>query len=239
MKIFIYVLIAAAIIGGFAGGELSDTTFSIVGMVVGGLGTGAILLGLGAYFHSQEQRKPSPEITPEMRKVFDSLVTGKSKPTENEVHAAKQKYLKEADTKETAEKSEQNFSQQNGRDAVLNTVMGLIAEDVAMAERGETPERRLVPHHAIKRDVIISAYTKDFDIAKEHIESLDWSEDAKASQKDEITKDFNEKINGIKRLGHEDLDGIISLMKKTRTDFREIEDEIRASNSFYKNIEPL
>ena len=46
MKIFIYVLIATAILGGFADGELSDDTFSIIGMVVGGVGNSPVVLVL-------------------------------------------------------------------------------------------------------------------------------------------------------------------------------------------------
>lgn len=48
MKIFIAVLIAATVIGGFVGAELIDTDFSITGAVVGGVGTFAVLMGLGS-----------------------------------------------------------------------------------------------------------------------------------------------------------------------------------------------
>jgi hypothetical protein len=89
MLLFIVVLIVAAIVGGFAGGELVGTSFSILGAAIGGVGTAAVLLGLGAYFHSQE-RKRSRDLTPEMRGVFDRLVTGKANPTPEEINRAKQ-----------------------------------------------------------------------------------------------------------------------------------------------------
>lgn len=93
MKIFLWVLFVAAVIGGFVGGEMMDTSFSITGVVVGGVGTGAVLLGLGAYFDAQEKKKPE-KLTPEMRAVFDRMITGKSTPTKTEVTNAKQEYLK-------------------------------------------------------------------------------------------------------------------------------------------------
>lgn len=72
MKIFFAVLVAAAIIGGFIGGELSGSTFSILGATVGGVGLAIVLLSLGAYFSALEERKKR-ELTPEMRGVFDRM----------------------------------------------------------------------------------------------------------------------------------------------------------------------
>ena len=73
MRLFICVIIAATVIGGFVGGELMATTFSITGAVVGGVGLATILIGLGAYFSGQEKKRV-PELTPEMRGVFDRIV---------------------------------------------------------------------------------------------------------------------------------------------------------------------
>lgn len=89
MVVFILVLIVATVVGGFAGGELLGVTFSIFGAAVGGIGTAAVLLGLGAYFHAQEKKKPKGELTPEMRRVFDRMVTGKANPTQAEIENAK------------------------------------------------------------------------------------------------------------------------------------------------------
>ena len=91
MKIFILVLIAAAVIGGFVGAEIMGNTFSVTGAVIGGIGTGAALLCLGAYFDHQDRK--SVGLTPEMRGVFDRMITGKSNPTAAEVAAAKQALL--------------------------------------------------------------------------------------------------------------------------------------------------
>ena len=45
MKIFVNVILAATIIGGFVGGELMGRTFSLTGAVIGGVGLAAVLLG--------------------------------------------------------------------------------------------------------------------------------------------------------------------------------------------------
>jgi hypothetical protein len=73
MKVFIIVLISAAILGGFVGGELSDKTFSATGFAVGLIGTAVILLGLGAFFTSREEAKKKADLPPEIRGVFDRM----------------------------------------------------------------------------------------------------------------------------------------------------------------------
>src|SRR5882762_5968261 len=73
MKLFIGVIVAATIIGGFVGGELMDRTFSITGAVVSGVGLAVVLLSLGAFFDAQEKKRRKVELTPEMRGVFDRM----------------------------------------------------------------------------------------------------------------------------------------------------------------------
>lgn len=74
MRMFVLVIGVATVVGGFVGGELSDKTFSITGAVGGGVATTAVLLGLGAYFHAQEERKRKANLPPEVRAVFDRMV---------------------------------------------------------------------------------------------------------------------------------------------------------------------
>ena len=74
MKIFIVVLIAAIVIGGFVGAEIMGTNFSITGAVIGGIGTFSVLMGLGAIFDAQEQRKKKKEQPKEVRELFDSML---------------------------------------------------------------------------------------------------------------------------------------------------------------------
>lgn len=77
MKAFIIVIAIATVLGGFVGGELTDTTFMLTGAVIGGVGTAAVLLGLGAFFTAQDEKKRkagTPAITPEMRGVFDRML---------------------------------------------------------------------------------------------------------------------------------------------------------------------
>lgn len=73
MRAFILVLLVATVIGGFVGGELSDRMFSLLGALIGGVGTAAILLGLGAYLTAQEERRKRESLPPEMRQVFDRM----------------------------------------------------------------------------------------------------------------------------------------------------------------------
>ncbi len=68
-----------------------DKTFSILGAAIGGVGTAAVLLGLGAYFDSQDKKKGTPELTPEIKGVFDRMITGKENPTQTEINEAKKK----------------------------------------------------------------------------------------------------------------------------------------------------
>lgn len=88
MILFAAVLILATVLGGFAGGEIVGRSFSVLGAAIGLVGTATVLLGLGAYFDSQE-RKRKRGLSPEMRAVFDRMVTGKENPTPAEVDRAK------------------------------------------------------------------------------------------------------------------------------------------------------
>jgi hypothetical protein len=87
MKAFVIVLIVATAVGGFVGGELIGTTFSLTGAVVGGVGVGAVLLGLGAFFHAQEEKKRKKDLPPEMKAVFDRMI-GRGQPPPAKVKAA-------------------------------------------------------------------------------------------------------------------------------------------------------
>ena len=74
MKAFIIVIAVATVLGGFVGGELTGNTFMLTGAVIGGVGTAVVLLGLGAIFSTQDERKRkaggAPPLTPEIREVF-------------------------------------------------------------------------------------------------------------------------------------------------------------------------
>ena len=74
MKIFLIVIVIAALIGGFVGGGYIDKTFSPLGAVVGCVGLSVVLLGLGAFFAAQDKRKKKKELPPEIRDVFDRMV---------------------------------------------------------------------------------------------------------------------------------------------------------------------
>jgi len=118
-------------------------------------------------------------------------------------------------------------------------IKSMMAEDAESIARGEIPEKRLIPHHAIKRDVIIAAYEKDFRVAIDQMKSMDWTEEEKARRLSEMQVDFEKHIYGVKRLSWEELDKVIALMKETRTDLKEIEKDIRSKKAIYKIVDPL
>ena len=62
MKPFIAVIVVAIVIGGFVGAELMDSSFSITGAVVGGVGAAAVLLGLNAFFDAQKRGRKKEKL---------------------------------------------------------------------------------------------------------------------------------------------------------------------------------
>lgn len=264
MKIFLGVLLAATIIGGFVGAEIFDVAFSITGAVIGGVGTAAVLLGLGAYFDAQDRK--SKKLPPEMIGVFDRMITGKENPTQRDIQAAKKAYLSAAKSRQTKEGKAEPFStnklqatfipsgsQQAKqaapsskmlRDAGLppvlaDSISSLMVQDAEAIARGEIPETRLIPHHAIKRDIIIAAYTKDFEESKNQVRNMAGQDYQKADRIRTMADDFEKHIYGIKRLRLEELDKIIALMEETRTDSKEIEQDIRLKKPIYKIVDPI
>lgn len=227
LRTFGWVLLAATIIGGFVGGELADRAFSITGAVVGGVGTATVLLSLGAYFDAQERRRRDAALPPEMRAVFDRMLNmpaPKSPVPPGPRASSSQPRVPPKPTLPPA---------------IAAAILDLAAQDAAAAARGETPSRRLIPHHAIKRDVALAAYEKDLKHALGQIDGLDWTATEKAVRRKEIEKDFAKYPSGIRQMGPEDLDKLIALMKRTRTDLKEIEASVRAANPIYSIVEPL
>jgi hypothetical protein len=240
VRLFFAVLVAATIIGGFVGGESTDRAFTLTGAVVGGVGTAAVLLGLGAYFTAQEEKKKyklHPPLTPEIRAVFDRMIARGTTPAANppqKPHQSKQPAA--APQPKRPAPADPGLPDFGDLDA---TMAYLMAEDAAAIARGETPRRRLIPHHAIKRDVIIAAYTQDFEVAKTQLQGVAWTDVAKRERLAEMTKGFDQHIAGVYRFGPEDLDKLIALMKRTRTDLAAVEQAVRAKSPIYEVVDPL
>lgn len=204
MRIFFLVIIGAIIIGGLAGGQATGTTFSILWATLIGVGVFAILMGLGALFHRQEEkRKKASNLTPEMRGVFDRML-GKSQNSGPDIHS--------------------NPSSDNR--VLLNAVQGLIDQDIQDLKAGKTPERRLIPHHAIKRDIIIKAFEEDFKNLSPNMQN--------------INKDhFQSQLNDIRQWDQHKLDEILKVMKQERGDLKELERKVRSEKSLYSIVNPL
>lgn len=228
MKLFIAIVAAATVVGGFVGGELTGTTFTLSGAVVGGVGTAAVLLGLGAYFDSQERKRRDTALPPEVRAVFDRMTAGKQQ--SSSAHPSRP----------SAASIRNRVPGASAPPLELGAVIrDLIAQDAAAAARGEAPPRRLIPHHAIKRDVAIAAYRKDLEVALEQLGRMNWTEDEKRHRQSEITRDFDAHIAGLNRLGPEELGKLMVVMKQTRTDFKDIEQQVRENNPVYGIVAPL
>ena len=193
-----------------------------------------------------EQRtgmKPPSRLSPEMQEKMQGFVDHlKEEQAKKEPGKAKSRtgiaglFLR---LKDKLSGSRQDLFEDTGPLSIGGTIKSLMAQDAESLARGEIPEKRLIPHHAIKRDVILSAYHKDFQTAVSQIRSINLVEAEKDCRLAEIKPDFDKKIYGIKQLGWEDLDKIIALMKQTRTDFKELERDVRSKNSMYSIVDPL
>ena len=74
MRKFWLTLIIAFVLGGLIGAEIGGSSFSFTGASVALVLTAGVLLGLGAYFHHQEERKVK-ETPPEVREIFAGMAT--------------------------------------------------------------------------------------------------------------------------------------------------------------------
>lgn len=208
MKIFILVILAATLIGGFIGGELTEQTFTVWGAMLGGVGTFAILMGLGAYFSRQEERKRKDvNLTPEMRAVFDRMLARKQ--VEKQAHALTRSVKNSGLPPE-----------------IKIAIDGLIEEDAKMLARGEIPERRLIPHHAIKRDIILRAFEIDFNKLSPSMQNLNRDH-------------YESQIAEIRQLGHDKLDEMIAIMKLERADVSDIEKYVRDKKKSYSIVDQI
>lgn len=104
--------------------------------------------------------------------------------------------------------------------------------DAEAISRGETPEARLIPKHAFKRDVIIAAYTKDFNAHLALMRSMSWTVEEKEQRIAEVKRGFEDHVGGVRQMRWPDLDKVIALMKRTRTDLKELQAEVLAKRPY-------
>lgn len=109
---------------------------------------------------------------------------------------------------------------------ILGTIMNLLEQDLANSAAGKVPERRLIPHHAIKRDIALRAFEIDFEKLNPRMQELN-------------ADDYEGKTNQIRRMDQHQLDGLIDAMRSERTDLLEIEDYVRSKNDRYKIVDPI
>lgn len=232
MKLFAAILFAAGVVGGLVGGELADDGFSWTGAAVGVVGTGATIFGLGAFFDAQAKRDRDQELPPEIRAVFARMLGGHPPATPP------------APPRKPAARRPPSAARPLPEDAAFqNEILGLVAqfraEDAALIARGEVPERRLIPHDSLKRDVVVAAYRKDLGAAVAHVNAMAWTQAQKQKQFEEVRRDFSRQMDRIKRLTPDELDDLIAHMKQTRVDMKELEGKVRKEHSWYSIVGPL
>lgn len=111
-------------------------------------------------------------------------------------------------------------------DEVWRTVEGLLEQDRKDLAAGKVPERRLIPHHAIKRDIALRAFQIDFDKLS-------------ASMKEANSADYQQKIDQIRRMDQHQLDALMDTMRKERTDLLKIEEYVRSEKPLYSIVDPI
>lgn len=183
MKFFISVIFTGILVGGFAGGFIGESTFTLSGAAIGGFVFAVALIGIGAFLNAREKNDPTS--------------------------------------------------------IIVNEMMKLAQQDKELIARGETPQRRLIPAHAIKRDVILKAFNKDFQKYVDQINSMAISEHEKDRKLTALKQDFKGQIDNINQFGPDELDKTIAVMKNTRNDFRELEKDVRANRSYPFSDDPL
>ncbi|CAK7054575.1 MAG: hypothetical protein DELT_01157 [Desulfovibrio sp.] len=103
------------------------------------------------------------------------------------------------------------------------TVKDLLEQDIEQIKKGELPERRLIPHHAIKRDILLLGFEKDFSSLSNSMKELN---------KD----DFGKHMYAIKRLSVEQLDEQLKLRMASIGDIEELENNIRKNKAMYSIV---
>jgi hypothetical protein len=111
-------------------------------------------------------------------------------------------------------------------DEILRIAEGLLEQDRTDLAAGKTPERRLIPHHAIKRDIALRAFQIDFDKLS-------------ASMKEANSADYQQKIDRIRRMDQHQLDALMDTMRKERTDLLKIEEYVRSEKPLYSIVDPI
>lgn len=113
-----------------------------------------------------------------------------------------------------------------GAEGIAQAIMGLAEQDMADIAAGKTIERRLIPHHAIKRDIVLQAFAKDFLKLSQSMQDLN-------------REHYDGQIAEIKRWSADELDRMLEVMTRERTDLPELERQVRSEKGLYSRVAPL
>lgn len=109
---------------------------------------------------------------------------------------------------------------------LTQTIQNLIEYDRGVLATGKAPERRLIPHHAIKRDIALRAFQVDFERLSRRMQELN-------------SDDFESKVSEIRRMDQHRIDALLGVMRNQRTDLPELESYVRSKNSLYTNVDHI
>jgi len=111
-------------------------------------------------------------------------------------------------------------------DGIAQAIVNLVQQDVADIASGKAVERRLIPHHAIKRDIILRAFANDFLKMSRSMQYLN-------------RQHYEDQIAEIKQWSVDELDRMLNIMVRERTDLVELERQVRSERSLYSMVAPL
>ena len=122
---------------------------------------------------------------------------------------------------------------------IVKTVESLRKSDKESFAKGEYPETRLIPHKAIKRDIMEKAYLKDLNDVVEKVGQGNLSEKEKEAEILEHKEEVNRIIYDLRRIDSTELERLFDEMRNLRDDFGELEKIVREEKSYYKIVDPL
>ncbi len=205
---------------------------------------GAIIFFAGTIFVRRLKKKKgaSPELTPEIRAVFDRM-TGKSPvgglgpcPTCGGVRTEKDGHICRSCVgvlRKNAKGQSRSASDptiEQPRLTIEGTILDLMNEDLDAARRGERIETRLAPENRLKLNILIKSFQKDRAMLVEQIKSSSISGEEKKKEIKKIEDELSELIFTLKRESSAEINALFETIRNVKPqEFAQIERELLES----------
>jgi hypothetical protein len=118
-------------------------------------------------------------------------------------------------------------------------IENLLQQDLDAMSRGERPEARLIPHIAVKRDIMIRAYQADLSAEIEAARQVIPSTSQLDQEIKRMSGEVGEIIYKLKREPSPVINSLFEQMRKVRTDLKAIEKVVRAEHPGYSIVDEL